>query len=183
MGVRSFLIKFNNIDEIKNFYIYRKYIAYIISNEKNIKYIDDEKKLNKFMNSVDFKASYGDFDLDLVGFKVWAGAIWGLVSTYSAGQETFQVYTNKFKNYATRLWYIPSNKVKYDEIEGVFMSNYDDCEEACNIFTRLRDQNSDVLLNYADIFAKYPEFYDTDCDNCINFANGEMYGLFNIQLK
>lgn len=31
-----------------------------------------------------------------------------------------------------------------------------------------------------DIFAKYPEFYDTDCDNCINFANGEMYGLFNI---
>jgi hypothetical protein len=46
MGVRSFLIKFNNIDEIKNFYIYRKYIAYIISNEKNIKYIDDDKKLN-----------------------------------------------------------------------------------------------------------------------------------------
>jgi len=183
MGVRSFLIKFNNIDEIKNFYIYRKYIAYIISNDKNIKYIDDEKKLKKFISSVDFEASYGDFDLDLLGFKVWAGAIWGLVSTYTAGQETFQAYTNKFKNYATRLWCIPSSKVVYDEIDGIFMSDYDDCEEACNIFTRLHDQNSDVLINYADIFAKYPEFYDTDCDNCINFANGEMYGLFNIQTK
>jgi hypothetical protein len=28
------------------------------------------------------------------------------------------------------------------------MSDYDDCVEACNIFTRLRDQNSDALLNY-----------------------------------
>jgi len=97
----TILTKSKYVTGLKNFYIYRKYIAYIISNEKNIKYIDDDKKLNKFMNSVDFKASYGDFDLDLVGFKVWAGAIWGLVSTYTAGQETFQVYTNKFKNYQT----------------------------------------------------------------------------------
>ncbi len=183
MGVRSFLIKFNNIDEIKNFYIYRKYIAYIISNDKNIKYIDDDKKLNKFVDSIKFERSYGDYDLDLVGFKVWAGAVWGLVSTYTAGQETFQAYTNKFKNYATRLWCIPTNKVIYDEINGVFMNDYDDCEEACNIFTRLRDQNSDVLLNYSDIFTKHPEFYDTDCDNCIDFSNGEMYRMFNIQVK
>ena len=172
-----------NIDEIKNFYIYRKYIAYIISNEKNIKYIDDDKKLKKFVDSVYFEKSYGDYDLDLLGFKVWAGAVWGLVSTYTAGQETFQAYTNKFKNYATRLWLIPTNKVIYDEIDGIFMSDYDDCEEACNIFSRLYDQNSDVLLNYTDIFTKYPQFYDTDCDNCINFADDEMYGLFNIQVK
>ncbi len=59
----------------------------------------------------------------------------------------FDFVKTRNRSDATRLWCIPSNKVKYDEIEGVFMSDYD------------------------------------DCDNCINFANGEMYGLFNIQLK
>lgn len=183
MGIRSFLIKFDSVEQIMHFCKYKKYIAYIVSNEINKKYILDENKLKLFNDSKYANSNYGDFDLELVGFKFWAGAIWGLVSTYTVGEECFQLYTELFKNYATRLMLIPTNKIVYDEIDGVFMFSPDDISEAINIFTRLYNKHSDELLNYDDIFAKYSEFYDLDCDNCISFRNPDMYEVFSIETK
>ena len=183
MGIRSFLIKFDSIEQIVHFYKYKKYIAYIVSKEINRSQITDDYKLDLFNRSKHSKLDYGDFELELVGFKFWAGAIWGLVSTYTVGQECFQLYTEQFKNYATRLMLIPSHKVVYEEIEGVFMFSPDDKTEAINIFKRLHSKYSDELLNYRDIFAKYPEFYEVDCDNCISFCNPTMNELFGIETK
>lgn len=183
MGIRSFLIKFDSVEQIKHFYKYKKYIAYVVSNDIKRKYILNDDKLTLFNKSKYANSDYGDFDLELVGFKFWAGAIWGLVSTYTVGQECFQLYTELFKNYATRLMLIPSNKIIYDEIDGVFMFSSDDISEAINIFKRLYNKHSDELIDYHDIFAKYPEFYDLDCDNCINFCNPNMYEVFCIETK
>lgn len=183
MGIRSFLIKFDSVEQIKHFYNYKKYIAYVVSNDIDRKYIMDEHKLNLFNGSKYAYSDYGDFDLELIGFKFWAGAIWGLVSTYTVGQECFQLYTDLFKNYATRLMLIPSHKIIYDEIEGIFMFSPDDMSEAINIFNRLHSKHSDELLNYHDIFDEYPEFYDLDCDNCISFGNPDMYEVFGIETK
>ena len=109
MSIRSFLIKFDSVEQIKHFYNYRKYITYIVYKDINRSQIMDVHKLKLFNCFKYVYSDYSDFDLELIGFKFWAGAIWGLVSTYTVGQECFQLYTDLFKNYQT-CWHFASAK-------------------------------------------------------------------------
>ncbi len=190
MGIRSFLIRFESIYDIKMFLKYRKYLAYQImicyENNKEINPIDifDTDKVDNFNNNSNMVSeSYGDFDIDLVGLKFWAGSIWGLVSTYSVGESTFIIYVTHFKNYHTRLWNIPMQEVVYKEIDPIIFASYNDLEQASSAFKKLYDQYFTKIIDYKLMFNTHSNIIECDPDGSIDFHNKNIQNLFGVESK
>lgn len=187
MGVRSFLIRFESELEVKYFYKYKTYLAYQImsnyecSSEINSLDIFDADKVEEFNKSKLYYESFGDFDINIVGFKFWAGSIWGLVSTYSVGESTFLTYVHHFKNHFTRLWNIPIKEIIYNECPTTFLSNYNDLNEALEIYKKMYSQYWTQILDYNLVILNNPNLFEKY--EPIDFNNKKICDLFGVQFK
>ena len=174
MGIRSFLIKFDNINQIISFFLWRKYLAFLVCDYYDDKYtLEDIEKIiinNKLYLGYD-KKDFGDFDLYLVGFKFFGGAIWGLISTYSVGEVTFELLVQKIlKCYYSRLSAIDVEATNYNDHEAIFISNYSENQnliEASKIFLELYNKYKYKLINYD--FLKNYRLINIDENNFISF--------------
>lgn len=186
MGIRSFLIVFNNIDELKKFYKWKGYLAHLVrDNYEDCNDIDDFA--NMFDATIkpddieDYNRFYnGDFDLHLVGFKFWGGAIWGLISTDSAGVYTMYLMMNRILSdtYYARLGDIDSDKYEYDEIKSVFMINHKNPSEGLEKYQKLFNKKKGKMYNYKCLLAN-----EEINDQYIEFTKTKYYDLLKINKK
>lgn len=128
MGVRSFLIAFKNAEEIKKFYQWKDKISQIIFDFCDMKEKKEGENVLNWTHSyrydclqtlVQFAVTYpfehkseytgGDWDLDLIGFSYWKGQIWGLIHTYTPGEDVFFHLMHNVlpENFHTRTSYLP----------------------------------------------------------------------------
>ena len=148
MGVRSFLIKFDNLNQIIKFFLWRKYLADIIyscyilnyDHKRLIKVIEDTIQKSQLSLKFD-KIDYGDFDIYLIGFKFWNNGIWGCITTYSVGELTFEIMAQKI----LKCHYI--KQLPIDTIysnyyyEPIFIKNYSqNLIKASEIYLELYDK-------------------------------------------
>jgi hypothetical protein len=165
MGVRSFLIRFESTKDIRNFIKYRRYLAYKVFNNYNDEtkedndFVFDRDEANIFNESNQYE-NYGDYDINLVGFKFWAGSVWGLISTYSAGETTFFKYIDIFKNFNTRLWDIPTHELGYNKIKPVILNVFNDLKESIKVFMELYVENITLVKDYEQIFNTHQKLLD-----------------------
>jgi len=163
MGIRSFLIVFNNIDELKLFYQWKGWLANFVSevyddcNDSD----DFSKQFQKIVMPDIYTLNkrksgyYGDFALHLVGFKFWGRAIWGLISTDSVGVYTMGLMMNQIlkSTYWARLSEIDTENYEYDQIKSEFLVNPDDKKEALEIWSKIYLNYSNKILDYPQILA------------------------------
>ncbi len=189
MGIRSFLIKFDSIESIEKFFLWKKYLAHLVHT-----HFDDEWYIEKYIpvleqglpKNVDKyePIDFGDFDLHLVGLKFWAGAIWGLISTQTVGQDTFALVQIILNTYYSRLWAIDTIGTDYEEIEGLFIEDYyenPDPLKAIEIFDKLYENNQDKIIDYDLVIANNQ--IELDKDKFIAFKTKKIFELFNINYK
>lgn len=188
MGMKSFLIKFDNINQVIKFFIWRKYLANLVckyydDDNNNIEYIEMIIKDNVPCISYE-KNDYGDFDIYLLGFKFWAGGIWGLVSTYSVGEITFELIVHKIlKCYYSRLSDIDFSNTNYNKIDSIFLNNYyynQNLIKASEIYLDLYYKYKLELYNYDYFIEKY-KLKDIDENKCISFYSKKIINIFNIK--
>jgi hypothetical protein len=186
MGVRSFLIKFNSEGEIKKFFKWRKYLAHLVSEhfDKEYEISNYEPILSKGLPE-DIKIyknkDYGDFDLHLVGMKFWAGAVWGLITTYTVGQDTFALMQQVLDAYYSRLWAIEIDLTKYEEAPQILIEDYyenPNSMKAIEIFNELLEKNKDKKIDYNLIIKN--NRIELDKDKFMVFKTRKIFELFNI---
>jgi hypothetical protein len=185
MGVSSFLIRIDTQDDIINYLKYKKILAYCVMKQENsdVKFDDNyqtdenftEQQLEEF-NKTHGNKDFGDFDINLVGFKYWAGSIWGLVSTYTAGETAFLSYVYRFNKYYTRLWYIPYY-LNYNQEKSCILSKYNNLSESLKLYNTLYDLHKDKILDYQKIFEKTDLIYKL----AIDFNVDDVCKLLNIK--
>jgi len=189
MGIRSFLIKFNSVEDIKKYFEWKKYLAHLVHEhfdeewyiEKYIQILEQglPKNANKYN-----KEDFGDFDLHLVGMKFWAGTVWGLISTQTVGQDTFALMQIVLDTYYSRLWAIDSTNTDYNSVEGLFIEDYyenSDVSKAIELFEKLYNENMDNIIDY-DLVIKNNQI-ELDKDKFIAFKTKKIFELFNINYK
>jgi hypothetical protein len=189
MGIRSFLIKFDSIESVKKFFLWRKYLAYLVSEHYDDEwYITNyEPILNKGLpeNVNDYaRRDFGDFDLHLEGLKFWAGGIWGLISTYTVGESTFGLLQKILDGYYSRLWAIDTNSTDYNQTPQIMIPDYysnPSSRKAIELFNELNEQHKDKMLNYNLIIST--NGIELDSDKFIAFKTRKIFELFNINCK
>ena len=189
MGIRSFLIKFDSIESIKKFFQWRKYLGYLVS-----EHYDDEwetsnyepilnKGLPENVNEYTNK-DYGDFDLHLEGLKFWAGGIWGLITTYTAGESTFGLLQKILDTYYSRLWAIDTISTDYNQTPQLMIPDYysnPSSTKAIKWFNELNEQNKEKMLNYNLVITT--NRIELDEDKFIVFKTRKIFELFKINYK
>lgn len=192
MGIRSFLIKFDSVESIKKFFQWRKYLGYLVSEHyddgwETPNYVEILNKglpenVNEYANK-----DYGDFDLHLEGLKFWAGGIWGLISTYTVGESTFELLQKILDTYYSRLWAIDTNLTDYNQTPQQMIPDYysnpssTTSAKAIELFNELNEQNKDKMLNYNLIIST--NRIELDSDKFIVFKTRKIFELFNINCK
>jgi hypothetical protein len=172
MGVRSFLIAFNNLDEIRKFFEIKDKLASVLS-ELDISGYDCEscriliESVVKSTISGKIQCteiSDGDWNLDLVGFNCWKGLIWGLVSTRTMGEMTMRSVMEHVlpNNYWSRLWNIDMKQYREEEHNPV----ENDVKKAVDCFERLSKQHD--MAKSRQIYDKYVNV-DDFVEHEINF--------------
>lgn len=193
MGIRSFIIKFNSIDDIKIYFKWRKYLAQLVCEhydeywdlEQYYEIIDRGLPKKEELDKLENKDN-GDFDLHLVGLKFWAGAIWGLISTYSVGEVTFDLLRKISNTYYSRLSVIDMNKTDYNDCENMIMRDYYENPsqvKTIKLYNDLVSKNEDKLLDYDTIVQNNQLNIDIDKDKFLGFTTKKMFKLFNIKYK
>lgn len=188
MGIRSFLIKFDNLNQIIQFFMWRKYLAKLVCDFydssqyllEDIYEIIKSKPLDIKYNNID----YGDFDVYLMGFKFWAGGIWGLVTTYSVGEFTFELIVQKIlRCYYSRLSAIDMEKTNYNLHQAIFIENYIENQnliEASKIYLKLNNIYKYQLYDY-DGIKHIVGSKNIDENNFIKFESNKIIKILNIQ--
>ncbi len=186
MGIRSFIIKFNSQEEIEKYFKWRKYLAHIVCKhyDDNYEYSDYIGIIQKGLPNNVLKyepIDFGDFDLHLVGMKFFAGAIWGLISTYTVGEQTFQLLQYILNTYYSRLWAIDMEATKYKEAPELFLTDsYKNPSliEALEIYNKFIESESDKIIDY-DIVIKNNKI-ELDTDKFIVFKTKKIFDLFGL---
>ena len=189
MGIRSFLIKFDSIELIEKFFLWRKYLAYLVS-----EHYDDEWDISNYEpilnqglpeNVVQYACrDYGDFDLYLEGLKFWAGGIWGLITTYTAGESTFGLLQKITNCYYSRLWAIDTNSTDYNQTPQFMIPDYysnPSSLKAIELFNELNEQNKDKMLNYDLVIST--NRIELDSDKFMVFKTRKIFEFFKINCK
>lgn len=217
MGLRSFLIAFTDTEQIKKFFQWRHKIACIIADfamlkEKvgeNIHQWSPSHKSDSLNTLVEFAVNYstayksqyesGDYDLDLIGLTYWKGMIWGLISTWTVGEDVFDNLMTYVlpDNFWTRTSYLPK---EYEvQTTPIFLRKDNDQTECLEIFQgfpnsyhwkKIRSEHPDLsmkLINYDSIWKSDYEddddyiplgrdvnFRDTE-DTLIQLINKELH--------
>ena len=189
MGIRSFLIKFDSVESIEKFFLWRKYLGYLVSEHYDDEWdvSNYEPILNKGLpENVDQYAGrdFGDFDLHLEGLKFWAGGIWGLISTYTVGESTFGLLQKILDTHYSRLWAIDTNSTDYNQTPQQMIPDYYEnptSTKAIELFNELNEQNKDKMLNYNLIIRT--NRIELEPDKFIAFKTRKIFELFNINLS
>lgn len=189
MGGRSFLIKFSKSTELKCFYDWKNYIAHVVcesyDNDNHDLETKNAKEIIKKGLPLDSKKynnrNFGDYQLNLVGFKFWAGGIWGLVSTDSVGEEVLELLMELIlpKNYYTRMWNINSTETNYDETPVTLFNSSADYNTAYKILKNMQKEHEINLLNYENVLKSN----NLPKDKFMHFSDEETYKAFNIEYK
>ena len=130
---------------------------------------------------------YGDFDLHLEGLKFWAGGIWGLISTYTVGENTFGLLQKILDGYYSRLWAIDTNSTDYNQTPQFMIPDYysnpssTSSTKAIELFNELNEQNKDKMLNYNLIIRT--NRIELEPDKFMVFKTRKIFELFNINCK
>lgn len=149
--------------------------------------IDCNKIITKGLsqNLDEYNGDYGDTDLNLIGLKYWAGAIWGLISTYSMGELTFSLMIRVLDTYNTRLSNINSYDTDYNDVEGIIVEKTEDQEikicRICDIFNDLYERHKDSLLDYDHIINHNNLRADLYDRKSMCFETKKYYDLFQIK--
>lgn len=192
MGRRSFVIKFDSIEQIKQFYKWRKYLAHLVSEnyDKNLDYKDYNNyiSIGYKINLEEYYNDYGDFDLYLEGLMFWAGAIWGLIGTQTVGETTFYLFSTKILDaYSSRLMLIDSIHTDFDNMESLNiqyeLSDKKQLDLAIRYFNKIYIDNKDSLLDYDNIILKNNLVKDVKDYKIIPFRSNKYFKLFNIKKK
>ena len=170
MGVRSYLIKLDSVEQLKLFLKYLKYLPILFARNNNDSDDDNKPSLEQIIewgliDEEDDKEyeSCDDFDLSLVGFKFWAGGIWGLISTYTSTESALYLIVNKIlKCYFTQLMSIDKRITNYENIISIFFNSGDNKIE---IYNKIYEENKDKFLDYDKIIK------DNNFKNNCNFIN------------
>lgn len=192
MGIRSFLIKFDSIESIEKFFLWRKYLGYLVSEHYDDEWdvSNYEPILNKGLpENVDEYTcrDFGDFDLHLEGLKFWAGGIWGLITTYTVGENTFELLQIILDTYYSRLWAIDTNSTDYYQTPQLMIPDYYSNPsnilsiKAIELFNELNEQNKDKMLNY-DLVIRINGI-ELEPDKFITFKTRKIFELFKINCK
>ena len=189
MGIRSFLIKFDSGESIEKFFQWRKYLAHLVSehydddwktsNYEPILYKGLPENISQYQNK-----NYGDFDLHLEGLKFWAGGIWGLISTYTVGENTFGLLQKILDTHYSRLWAIDTNSTDYNQTPQQMIPDYYENPtsiKAIELFNELNEQNKDKMLNYNLIISANQ--IELDSDKFMVFKTRKIFELFKINCK
>ncbi len=191
MGIRSFLIKFNTVEDIKKYFEWRKYLSYLTHKYYDIKWnveeyndilakgLPDEKSLKEYENE-----DFGDFDIYLVGFKFWAGCVWGLISTQSVGEATFYLIQKILDTYYSRLFVINTRETDYNDVKPVFIEDYyenPNVSKAIDIFAKLEEENRDKFIDYNLVITTNKIKFEDE--KFIEFMENDIFELFNINYK
>lgn len=138
MGVRSFCLEVNSVDQLKEIKkwseIFGHYFWKLVDKYDRGLFpnMDSEIKkrlieLNWFIindiisvpSELEFQ---GDTELYVCGFKYYCGKIWLLISTYTSGETVIEALTDKeldIVNFYTRLWAVPSD---YDQVPTITLT-------------------------------------------------------------
>ncbi len=186
MGIRSFIIKFSSQEEIEKFFQWRKYLAHIVC-----KHYDENYELKDYINIIDKglpedvtkydRVDLGDFDLHLVGMKFFAGAVWGLISTYSVGEQTFELLQYILNTYYSRLWAIDMEATKYKDAPELFLNDYyynPKLKDAIEIFNKLTDDYQDKIIDF-DLLIKNNNL-ELDSDKFLTFKTKKILEIFKL---
>ena len=171
MGIRSFLIQFNDAKEIQKFLEHRHRISQIVY---NLTFMDSDSNSDPDRDQIDvlvkfylkysakFESEYesGDWDLDLIGFMYYKGQIWGLIATHSPGEEVMESLMEHVlpNNFWSRLWSVDD---KYEKIQPVVVNKENDEKECLEAFEQVKKDKK--IVDYDALHkAAWLEEFKTD---------------------
>ena len=183
MGRRCFLIAFTDAKQITKFFQWKQKIACVISDFADLKDKEGDNiytwthsyrhdcltTLVEFATkySIEYKSQYqgGDYDLDLIGLTYWKGMIWGLINTYTVGEDVFLSLMRYIlpDNFWTRTSYLPAEYSMNSP--PIFLKKENDMEEFLAVYfgfpnsTHWEKYKSPKLVNYDFI---HKQHFDQD---------------------